>query len=158
MLVRRLARPMLSVIFISGGIEALRNPKGHASVADPVAPAVADKLPMSLPEDPEQLVKIDAGVKIAGGLLLAMNRLPRLASLMLLGSLVPTTAAGHRFWEESDPAQRSQQQIHFFKNVGLAGGLLLAAVDTEGQPSLRWRAAHVGTAVKAKAVDALPIG
>ena len=28
------------------------------------------------------------------------------------------------------------------KNLGLLGGLLLAAVDTEGRPGLRWRAGH----------------
>jgi putative oxidoreductase len=62
------------------------------------------------------------------------------AALALGASLVPTTFAGHRFWEEGDPKQRAAQKIHFLKNVGLLGGLLLAALDTEGQPSLRWRA------------------
>ena len=51
-----------------------------------------------------------------------------------------TTAAGHRFWEETDDTTRAQQQIHFLKNLGLVGGLILAAVDTEGRPSLTWRA------------------
>ncbi|HEU5107382.1 MAG TPA: DoxX family protein, partial [Micromonosporaceae bacterium] len=32
--------------------------------------------------------------------------------------------------------------VHFMKNMGLLGGLLLAAADTEGRPGLRWRAAH----------------
>jgi hypothetical protein len=30
--------------------------------------------------------------------------------------------------------------MHFVKNLGLLGGLILAAVDTEGEPSLSWRA------------------
>jgi hypothetical protein len=30
--------------------------------------------------------------------------------------------------------------MHFLKNVGLLGGLILAAFDTEGEPSLAWRA------------------
>ena len=30
--------------------------------------------------------------------------------------------------------------MHFLKNLGLLGGLILAAFDTEGQPSLGWRA------------------
>lgn len=149
---------MLAAIFVSGGLDTLRNPGPRANLAEPIAPSVARAIPIPLPEDSESLVKLDAGVKVVGGLLLALNRLPRLASLLLAGSLVPTTLAGHRFWEVSDPAQRANQQVHFFKNVGLLGGLLLAAVDTEGRPSLRWRASHAGTAVKAKAVDALPIG
>ena len=140
MLVRRLARPMLAAIFVAGGVNALRNPHPEADMADPVAPELARRLPGNLPEDPEQLVRIDAAVKVGAGLLLATGRLPRLASLALAASLIPTTAAGHRFWEEDDPANRQQQMQHFLKNLGLLGGLMLAAVDTEGRPSLGWRA------------------
>ncbi len=140
MLVRRIARPMIASIFISGGINALRNPAGHAQMASPVPEKTAEVLPFQLPKDPKQLVRIDAAVKVGAGTLLALSRFPRLASLALAASLVPTTAAAHRFWEEDDAATKQQQQIHFFKNLGLLGGLMLAAVDTEGKPSLGWRA------------------
>jgi hypothetical protein len=63
-----------------------------------------------------------------------------LAALALIGSIVPTTYAGHRFWEESDDVAKQQQLTHFLKNLGLLGGLILAAVDTEGAPSISWRA------------------
>lgn len=139
--VRRLARPLLSSIFVSGGLEALRNPGSKVPAADSVAPPIAAKLPY-LPEDTETLVKINAGVQVGAGLMLALGRLPRLSSVLLAGSLVPTTLAGHRFWEESDPTRRAAQQLHFFKNLGLLGGLMLAAVDTEGRPGLAWRAQH----------------
>ena len=33
-----------------------------------------------------------------------------------------------------------QPADHFFKNVSMLGGLLIAAVDTEGKPGLAWRA------------------
>jgi hypothetical protein len=56
---------------------------------------------------------------------------------------VPTTAAGHRFWEEQDPSVRAQQRIHFFKNVSMFGGLVIASGDTEGQPGLVWRTRRV---------------
>ena len=59
---------------------------------------------------------------------------------MLAATIVPTTLAGHRFWEVKDPAARKQQQLHFMKNLGLLGGVLLAVVDTEGRPGLSWRA------------------
>ena len=59
---------------------------------------------------------------------------------MLAASLVPSTAARYRFWEASDPAERREQLTHFFKNVSLTGGLLIAAGDTEGKPGLAWRA------------------
>jgi hypothetical protein len=86
------------------------------------------------------LVRANGAVQVGAGVLLATGRLPRLASLALIGSIVPTTYAGHRFWEETDDADRAQQRVHFLKNLGLLGGLVLAAVDSEGQPSLSWRA------------------
>ena len=138
-LAHRIARPLLAATFVTGGVEALRNPKPKVPAAEDVAPPVAQPIPF-LPDDTEQLVKIDAGVKIVAGLMLATGRLPRLAALALCGSLVPTTLAGHRFWEEEDPASRGEQQIHFLKNVGLLGGLLFAALDTGGRPSVGWRA------------------
>jgi hypothetical protein len=53
---------------------------------------------------------------------------------------VPTTLAGHRFWEHEDPKEKFGQLSHFLKNLGLLGGLLIAAVDTEGKPSVGFRA------------------
>jgi putative oxidoreductase len=138
MILRRLARPMLAATFISGGIDTLRNPEPRVAKAQAVAPKVAR--PLGLPEDTEQLVKINAAVQVGAGLLLGLGRLPRLSAVALAGSIIPTTLAGHRFWEETEPANRNQQRVHFMKNMGLLGGLILAAVDTEGKPSLAWRA------------------
>jgi putative oxidoreductase len=144
MLVRRIARPLLASSFVYGGIDTLRNPQSRVPGARPVVEAVtaqADKqLPVTVPRDVEQWVKIDAGVKVGAGALFALGKLPRLSALLLCGSIVPTTLAGHRFWEHEDPKERFGQLSHFLKNLGLLGGLLLAAVDTEGKPSVGYRA------------------
>lgn len=144
MLIRRLARPMLASIFIMGGIGALKDTPNHAKGVAPMLEKaidpVRDSLPEQVPTDTETLVRIDAGVKIGAGALLALGKFPRLASLLLAGSIVPTTLASHRFWEQDDPQQRAEQQIHFLKNLGLLGGVLLAAVDTGGKPSVGYRA------------------
>src|SRR3954447_9376493 len=102
MLTRRIARPLMAGIFITGGIDVLRNPGPRVERAEPVTKTLAETLP--LPDDTETLVKINAGVQIAAGTLLALGKLPRLAAAVLAASLVPTTAAGHRFWEE-EPGQ-----------------------------------------------------
>jgi len=160
---RRLARPLLSAIFIWGGIDTLRNPQPRVEVAAPVIPAIAGAT--GLPADPNLLVKINASVQVGAGVLLALGKMPRLAALALVGSTIPTTYAGHRFWEIDDQQIRNQQRVHFLKNLGLIGGLLLAAVDTEGAPSLSWRARrhaeHAGSAVAgalSTAADLLPVG
>ena len=144
MLVRRIARPLLASSFIFGGVDTLRNPASRVPGARPIVEKVtaqADRsLPVQVPRDVEQWVRIDAGVKVGAGVLFAFNRLPRLSALLLAGSTVPTTLAGHRFWEHTDPKERFGQLSHFLKNLGLLGGLLLAAVDTEGKPSVGYRA------------------
>jgi uncharacterized membrane protein YphA (DoxX/SURF4 family) len=140
MLLRRVARPLLAGIFIQSGVAALRDPKTHADMAAPVLDRVTAVAPVEDPPDNVTLVQIDAGVKIGAGVLLAIGKAPRLSSVLLAATLIPTTAAQHRFWETDDPNQRANQQLHFTKNLALLGGLMLASADTEGKPSLAWRA------------------
>ena len=142
---RLIARPMLASMFVLGGVNALRNARERADAASvvtdrvvPLAEKVAPQLP--IPSDPLTLVRINAVVQVGAGLMLATGRFPRLASTALAASLVPTTAAGHRYWEVEDPTQRANQKIHFFKNVSMVGGLMISAVDTEGRPGVAWRA------------------
>ena len=161
--VRLLARPLLASVFVAGGIDTLRNPGPRARMAEPVVGAVSDAVDtvteavdavpdtVELPDDPELLTQVNGGVMVGAGLLLAAGKLPRLASLALAATLVPTTFAGHRFWEIDDDEERAAQQIHFFKNMGLLGGLALAAVDTEGRPGVAWRARNAGRTAKREA-------
>ena len=157
MLLRRVARPLLAALFIQSGINTLRSPQGHVAAARPVldamAPAVdrvVEVAPIEQRPDDEMLVKIDAGVKVVAGSLLALGRFPRLASTALAASMVPTTLATHRFWEETDPQRKAEQQTQFLKNAGLLGGLLIAAADTEGKPSLGWKGRRAAKAASAK--------
>lgn len=144
-LTNRLGRPMIATMFITGGIDQLRNPDEKVPAAKDVVDAIDEKasesnLEVPLPADARDAVRINGAVQVAAGTLLAINRVPRLASLALAGSLVPTTLAGHRFWDIDDEQERKQQQIHFFKNLAMFGGLLIAAGDTDGRPSVGWRA------------------
>lgn len=155
-LLRRVARPMLAGLFIYGGINSLRNPAAHAEAAKPVldyaAPAIdkaVEASPLEKRPDNETLVKIDGAVKVAAGTLLALGKFPRLSSGALAASLIPTTLAGHRFWEETDPAAKQAQQIHFLKNTALLGGLMIAAADTHGKPSVAWRSRKAAEAASA---------
>jgi uncharacterized membrane protein YphA (DoxX/SURF4 family) len=139
---RLIARPMLASIFVVGAAAALKNTSASATRAEPITAKLvplAKKAGIPLPEDPETLVRINAGVQIAAGLALATGRAPRLSAAVLAASMIPTTAAGHRFWEVEDKAQRSQQQLHFFKNLAVVGGLIIAAGDTDGKPGVAWR-------------------
>ena len=139
---RLIARPMLASIFVVGGVNALRNAPTMAAKAKPVTDRIVPLIQRAvpLPEDPATLVQINSGIQIAGALTLATGRAPRLSAAVLAATLLPTTATAHRFWELDDKPQRTQQQLHFFKNVSLVGGLIIAAGDTDGKPGVAWRA------------------
>ena len=136
-LARRAARGALAASFISGGLDQIRNPQPKAGPASPIAKPIADRVPQ-LPNDPESLVKLDGAIKVVGGLGMVFGPFARPAALLLAGSMVPTTLAGHRFWETTDPDQKVSDRVEFFKNVSLIGGLLIAALDTGGRPSIAW--------------------
>jgi putative oxidoreductase len=148
---RRIARPMLASIFISGGLDAVRNPEGKVKSAEAVTVPLTRSVPW-LPQDPEVLVRLNGAAQVGAGALLAVGKLRRLSAIVLIGSIIPTTYAGHRFWEEIDDVSRAQQKVHLLKNLGLLGGLILAAVDTEGAPSMGWRARRSGRQLTALAV------
>ncbi len=150
---RLLARPLLASTFVVGGVSALKNAPALAAKAKPVIdhlrPMIKNAVPqLPVPEDTVTLVRVNAVVQIVAAGALARGRAPRLSSTVLAASLVPTTVAGHQFWKESDPAVKANQQIHFFKNLSMLGGLILAAVDTEGQPGVAWRAKNAATGVR----------
>lgn len=145
-IVRRVARPMLAALFVVGGLDQLRRPASKATMAEPVIGAIESVTPVRA--DAETMVRANGLAMLVGGGLLATGHLPRLSSTLLAGSLVPTTVAGHPFWAETDPARKQQQRIQFLKNLGLLGGLLLAAVDTEGRPGLAYRAKLAGDGVQ----------
>jgi len=109
------------------GADALLTPGKRPEIAAETLAAIRKVVP--LPEDDTLLVQANAAVMVGGGALLALGRVPRLAALALAASLVPTTAAAHRYWAIEDPAARAQQKIHFWKNASLLGGLLLVAFD-----------------------------
>jgi uncharacterized membrane protein YphA (DoxX/SURF4 family) len=153
---RRVARPLMAAMFIHGGLDALRNPESKKEKADAVAPAVAQRL--GLPDDTVTLVRINGGVMVGAGVMLAMGWFPRLAAGALAGTLVPTTIAGHRFWEETDKQARARQLTQFLKNLSMLGGLVIAAVDTGGKPSLGWRARRATASAAKSARKALPVG
>ena len=133
---------MLASMFLVGGFSAVKNPDALApraqAVTDRLVPLL-QKLVPQLPSDPATLVRLNGGVQLVAGATLASGRAPRTSAALLALTLVPTTAAGHRFWEESDPTKKTQQRLHFFKNVSMLGGLIIASGDTEGQPGVAWR-------------------
>jgi uncharacterized membrane protein YphA (DoxX/SURF4 family) len=161
MLIRRIARPMLSAVFISRGVDALRSPKPAADAARPTLEGLSklpDPVGTNVPSNAETVARVNAAVQIGGGLLLASGKLPRLASAALAFSVVPGSLGAHTFWSESDPHRKAGERRAFLTDVSLIGGLIIAAVDTEGKPSLGWRGRRAAHKVTEVVGAALPAG
>ena len=161
MLIRRVARPMLSAAFIGRGVDALRSPKPAADAARPTLEGLSklpDPVGTNVPSNAETVARVTAGVQIGGGLLLASGKLPRLASAALALSVVPGSLGGHTFWNETDPQRKADERRAFLTDISLIGGLIIAAVDTEGRPSLGWRGRRAAHKVSDAVTAALPVG
>lgn len=107
------ARLCMAALFLPSGVSKAGNLAGFSGF-------LAGK---GLPY-PEVLAAITAAVEIGGPVLLILGVLPRITALVLIGFVIAATATAHLFWQYPDAAARSAQQIAFFKNVGLVGGLL----------------------------------
>lgn len=115
-MIRTLARLLLASPFILLGFDAARQPGKRVDMA----------AELGIPS-PRTAVRLNGWTMVGAGTALATGILPRLAALVLAGSLVPTTLAGHPYWRESDPQARAQGRIHFLKNLSMMGGLLYIA-------------------------------
>ncbi|CAA9368918.1 MAG: hypothetical protein AVDCRST_MAG32-389 [uncultured Nocardioides sp.] len=153
---RLIARPLLASTFVVGAVNALKNAEASAVRAKPVTDRIVSLAQRSapnapVPTDPVTLVRLNAAAQLAGAAALATGRAPRIGSLVLAATLVPTTLARHRFWEETEPAARAEHRTHFAKNAAVLGGVLIAGVDTEGQPGVAWRARRAAKDVRREA-------
>lgn len=117
------ARAALGWVFVQAGAGVVRAPDIPAKKAEPVLAAIRKAVPVGLPDD-VALVRLNAAAQVAGGTALALGIMPRSAAAVLIGSIIPTTVGGHRFWELAPGAERNNQRNHFLKNLSIAGGLL----------------------------------
>ncbi len=139
--IRKIARPLVSSIYVASGINTLRNSDYQVQVTRDAG----------LP-NPEQLVRVHAAGNVVGGLAFATGRFPRLAALGMAVNLLPTTYVGHPFWNY-EGQEKQMQQVHFFKNLSLIGGLLLAVADTGGRESVTHAAGRIAGDASSSAHD-----
>lgn len=153
-IVRRLARPLLATGFIAGGVDAFRNSSTTARQLDPVLKAVESAAPQLRPVTANRAVVAQglAAAQVAAASLLAVSKLPRLSSTVLLGTTALNGYAQYRSADASTTEGKAARRSGLLKNVSLLGGVMIAAVDTSGNPSLAWRASHLADDVRKNAV------
>ncbi|MCW2749308.1 MAG: hypothetical protein JWR83_418 [Aeromicrobium sp.] len=121
---------MLASMFVYGGAMALKSPGARAAKAQPVADLI-QKVAPDLPVTGANLTRLSGGVQVVAGTALATGHFPRIAAFVLAATMPPTTFVGHAYWNETDPAMKANQRIHFLKNLSMTGGLLMATLDPD---------------------------
>ena len=112
------ARWLLAPIFVLSGSEVFAEPGARTAKA----------AGLGIP-NPELATRANGAFMAVAGVALGLGIAPRLAATGLIVSMIPTTFAGHAFWEEQNPKTASAQRVQFLKNLGLIGGLLLVATE-----------------------------
>jgi putative oxidoreductase len=109
-----IGRILFVAMFVQSGIRHLTKREAMVAYArGSGAPAAAVLVPLT-------------GVQIlVGGLMVALGVLPDLGGLLIALFLLPTAWFMHGFWRIEDPGERMAQEIHFMKNVSLAGAALV---------------------------------
>lgn len=144
-MLRRLARPLLGVTFITSGVDALRDGDRRAQRAGALGLG-----------DPQAATRAVAGAQVGAGALLTLGRFPRLSSLTLAATVIPDALTGHAFWAEQDKQTRQVQRTMFMRDLGLLGGLLVSVADTGGRESVPHRARRTARKAKRSAAKQLP--
>ncbi|MGY4720366.1 DoxX family membrane protein [Naumannella huperziae] len=151
-MLRFLARTMLASYFVADGVKAVRDPGASAGelrpVAERVVPLVKSAAPPQvaslIPSQPRTLARLTGIAQVIGGISLATGIGRRMGAIILAATLVPQVIAasplGGRSTDDDDEEQRGRD---FVVSLSLLGATLLASGDTQGRPSLGWRADHV---------------
>jgi putative oxidoreductase len=75
-------------------------------------------------------------VEVLAPIALILGAVPRSTSLVLIAFVLIATATSHRFWEFADAAARRGQEINFYKNGAILGGLLFYFASGAGAWSI----------------------
>jgi uncharacterized membrane protein YphA (DoxX/SURF4 family) len=73
-------------------------------------------------------VVVSALIILAGSAMVLLRWHAIWGSGLLVLFILPSAALMHNFWVEADPAARSNQRAHFWKNLTIAAGVVLYAV------------------------------
>lgn len=159
-MIRKLARPMLASVYVIDGVETVINPSAHRESAESVLTKLRSVVPAPyrayLPSSPETAAQIVGGVKAGAGSLFALGKAPRTAATLLAVTAIPSLVGRHAFWEATDEDEKARRRSGAISDAALLGGILLATVDTAGNPGLQWRAKQAARVAKKNVQQALP--
>lgn len=159
-MIRKFARPMLASVFVWDGVDTLRNASDHVAETGSVLQRLRKVVPAQyagyIPNDPELAARAVGGLKVGAGSTLALGKAPRTSAAVLALSTLPNLLGRNAFWEAEDSEEKNNRRNGFITNTALLGALFIATQDTEGKPSLAWRASKSAERTNKKIQKALP--
>lgn len=139
-LLRSFARPMLATSFIFDGLDAMVRPGKHVKKLEKVLPVLEKAgMPPVLSTDAAMATRVSGAVSVAAGLGLATGVAPRTCAAVLAALNLPLTLVNNPVWAARGKEDRREALSGLARGGAIGAGLLLAAVDREGRPSLAWR-------------------
>lgn len=120
-----IARIALAVLFLWSGVMKLT---GYAGFVGYLQSKGVPFVPIAAP--------IAVAVETLGGLFLVLGFKIRPLGIVMALYTVATAITGHDFWNITDAALQHDMVIHFWKNIGIAGGFLLLFVTGAGRISI----------------------
>ena len=121
-----IGRIIFGGFFISGGLNHLMNLEmmsGYASTKGTPAPKAA--------------VAGSGVVLLVGGLSVVLGVVPVIGLVLIVVFLLPVSFVMHDFWAVPEE-QKMDQQIHFMKNIALAGAALALLYGASSWPLALW--------------------
>lgn len=130
-------RILLGLMFIMSGFGKIMGFEGTAGY-------IASKgLPL-----PAVLAALTIVVELGGGLMLVFGLFARWAGFALAGFSILAAVVFHNYWD-ADKASHMSQYINFWKNITIAGGMLMVAAFGPGSIGLGGRSSQ-GTETRAR--------
>lgn len=144
-IVRTIARPLLATGFVVNGVDSFRNSSRAAQHLSPALTAVERAVPQAKPVVANSAVVAQglAAAQVAAALAYGAGKFPRAAATVLVTTTGVNAYLDFRAAEHGTKDQKAARRSSALKNVSLVGATMLAAVDTDGKPSLAWRAEHL---------------
>ena len=159
-LLRFVARSLFASYFVAEGVKAVTKPAEIAPDIERFAGTVSPLLQRALPADlagyvpvkPEAWARINGAAQVVGGVMFATG-LGRRAGALLLAGASAVELTGALPAKDAPEAIKESARPQALRAAGLLGASLLAALDTQGRPSLAWRADHAVKSTEKKAEE-----
>lgn len=138
---RAIARPLLAATFVFDGLDAIYHADEQQERAQPFQPLI-DKLgdqAKGLPTDPATVTRIIGAVQVTAGLTLAYGKAPRVSAVALALVTLPSIVTKKPIGAKDAATDPSEHRAALLRAAALIGGLIFAAEDRQGKPSLGYR-------------------